>query len=326
MRMGRFLKILACLLLLACTVIAVLAWWFLRWDELPPPQLPGVIERGSLEHDGRRREWLAYIPESVDEKPALLLLLRGSKHSGEQMRTGSFYSFDRLAEQKGFIAVYPSGFEGHWNDCRASASFSANTLGIDDVGFLRGLTATLVSLYGADPDRVYAAGISNGGHMAYRLCFEAPELVRGIGAIAANLPVQGSSECEASGEPVATIIVNGTEDPVNPYPGGVVDLFGDTSRGAVQSAGASVTYWAALAGYSGDGDKRKWPDQDPGDGTSVHSERWQGVGRLPVELVTVEGGGHGIPHPDYSGPRILGRPSHEFNTAEVLWDFFEAID
>ena len=326
MRMGKFLKILACLLVLACIVIAVLAWWFLRWDELPPPQLPGVIERGSLEHDGRRREWLAYIPQSVDEKPALLLLLRGSKHSGEQMRSGSFYSFDRLAEQKGFIAVYPSGFEGHWNDCRASAAFSANTLGIDDVGYLRGLTATLVSLYAADPDRVYAAGISNGGHMAYRLGFEAPELVRGIGAIAANLPVEGNSECEASGEPVATIIVNGTEDPVNPYPGGVVDLFGDTSRGAVQSAGASVAYWAELAGYSGDGDKRKWPNRDPGDGTSVHSERWQAAGLLPVELVTVEGGGHGIPHPDYRGPRILGRPSHEFNTAEVLWAFFESID
>ncbi|MDH3992572.1 MAG: polyhydroxybutyrate depolymerase [Gammaproteobacteria bacterium] len=324
--MGKFLKILASLLVLVFIVIALLAWWYLRWDELPPPQLPGVVERGTLEYDGRRREWLAYIPEAIDEKPALLLLLRGSKHSGEQMRTGSFYSFDYLAEQKGFIAVYPSGFEGHWNDCRASAGFSANTLDIDDVGFLRALAGTLVSLYGADPNRIYAAGVSNGGHMAYRLGFEAPDLVKGIGAIAANLPVEGNFACEASGEAVATIIINGTGDPVNPYQGGIVDLFGDTSRGAVQSAGASVAYWAELAGYSADPEVHKWPDRDPGDGTSVRSERWQGAGKPPVQLVTVEGGGHGIPHPDYSGPRILGRPSHEFNTAQILWAFFESID
>ena len=326
MRMGKYLKILAGLLLLVASVIAVLAWWYLRWDELPPPPLPGVVERGTLEHAGRPREWLAYIPESIEEKPALLLLLRGSKHSGEQMRTGSFYSFDYLAEEKGFIAVYPSGFEGHWNDCRASAGFTANTLNIDDVGFLRALSATLVSLYAADPDRIYAAGISNGGHMAYRLGFEAPDLVRGIGAIAANLPVRENLACETSGEPVATIIVNGTADPVNPYQGGIVDLFGDTSRGAVQSAEASVAYWAELAGYSGGGEVRQWPDRDPGDGTSVYSERWQGGGRVPVQLVTIKGGGHGIPHPDYGGPRILGRASHEFNTAEVLWTFFESID
>jgi polyhydroxybutyrate depolymerase len=324
--MGKFLKILASLLVLAIVAISLLAWWFLRWDELPAPQLPGVVERGTLEHDGRQREWLAYIPEAVAEKPALLLLLRGSRHSGAQMRSGSFYSFDLLAEQEGFIAVYPSGFEGHWNDCRGSAGFSANTLNIDDVGFLRVLTATLVSLYGADPDRIYAAGVSNGGHMAYRLGFEAPDLVRGIGAIAASLPVDGNFACERSGEAVAIIIINGTRDPVNPYQGGVVDLFGDTSRGAVQSTGVSVAYWADLAGYSGTGEVSNWPDRDPGDGTSVHTERWQEAGRLPVQLVTVEGGGHGIPHPDYGGPRIFGRPSHEFNTAEVLWAFFESID
>jgi polyhydroxybutyrate depolymerase len=324
--MAKLFKILACLLVLAVAAISLLAWWLLHWDELPAPQLPGVIESGTLEHDGRQREWLSYVPEAVADKPALLLLLHGSLGSGAQMRSGSFYSFDRLAEQEGFIAVYPSGFEEHWNDCRAGAGYSANTLDINDVGFLQVLVKTLVSLYDADPESVYAAGISNGGQMAFRLGLEAPELVRGVGAIAANLPVDENFDCARSGKAVATIIINGTADPVNPYQGGVVEVFGDSTRGQVRSSAESVAYWADLAGYSGAGEVRAWPERDPDDGTSVQSEHWRGAGKLPVQLVTVEGGGHNIPHPDYGAPRILGRPSHEFNTAEVLWAFFQSID
>ena len=324
--MAKLFKILASLLALALLAVALLAWWLLHWDEMPPPQLPGVVESGRLEHEGRQREWLSYVPEGLAERPALVLLLHGSMGSGAQMRSGSFYAFDQLAEQEGFIAVYPSGFEDHWNDCRAGAIYSANALDVDDVGFLRVLVTTLVSLYGADPERIYAAGISNGGQMAFRLGLEAPELVRGIGAIAANLPVEDNFDCARSGKPVATMIINGTGDPVNPYQGGVVELFGDSTRGEVLSAGESVAYWAQLGGYSGAGEVREWPERDPDDGTSVRSELWHGVGLPPVQLVTVEGGGHNIPHPDYAAPRILGRPSHEFNTAEVLWAFFQSID
>ena len=44
----------------------------------------------------------------------------------------------------------------------------------------------LVASHGANPCQVYAAGFSNGAHLAYRLGMEAPGLVAGIAAVAAQ--------------------------------------------------------------------------------------------------------------------------------------------
>ena len=318
------LKGLAALLLLGFVLTGLLAAWYLRWDEIDPPALPGEMVSGRLEHDGRARTWQVYLPANLQERPPLMLLLHGSTGDGAYMRASTFYSFDVLAERAGFIAVYPDGFERHWNDCRGSATYSANTQDIDDVGFLSALTRDFIDNYNVDPDRVYVAGISNGGHLAYRLGMEAPGMVAGIAAIAANLPVEENLDCEPLGRAVATLIINGTDDPVNPYEGGLVKILGDTSRGEVMSAVATATYWARLAGHDGEGSRQVWPERDPDDDTSVQGTAWSGPAGPDVQLITVVGGGHTTPHPVLNLPRIVGTTSHEFDGAEVIWSFFSA--
>ncbi len=91
----------------------------------------------------------------------------------------------------------------------------------------------------------------------------------------------------------------------------------------MRSARESAGYWAHLAGYAGDGERRVWPDRAPGDSTTVESLRWSTTDRPQVSLVTVIGGGHTIPHTRYRLPPILGRTSHEFDAAELIWSFFE---
>ena len=169
-------------------------------------------------------------------------------------------------------------------------------------------------------------GISNGGHMAFRLGLEAPDLVAGIASIAANLPVAENLGCRPRGVPMTTLIINGTEDPINPYSGGVVEILNDSSRGSVMSSEETAAYWAQLSGASAAGKERQWPDLAPDDGTSVYSTDWLSPGGVPVTLVTVTGGGHVIPHSDHRMPRILGRTSHEFTAANVIWAFFNAQD
>jgi len=38
-----------------------------------------------------------------------------------------------------FVASYPEGYEGHWNDCRKKGPYAAKQLQIDDVSFMRAL-------------------------------------------------------------------------------------------------------------------------------------------------------------------------------------------
>jgi polyhydroxybutyrate depolymerase len=322
--MKKILMIIASLLAAAVIAAMLASWWYLHSDKVEQPDLPGALEVGSLLHNDLRRSWRTYVPAAKAEKPALLLLLHGSRGTGQRMRASTtFYSFDELAEREGFIAVYPDGYQQHWNDCRAGADYAANLENIDDVGFLGTLVQLMAADQGIDLARVYVAGMSNGGHMAYRLGLEAPELVAGIAAVAANMPVDANLGCERSGRPVAVMIMNGTEDPVNPYNGGVVSIAGNDSRGDVLSAAATADYWAALAGYESDGQQQLWPQRAPDDGTAVESIRWAGQGKKPVQLISILGGGHTLPNPVFSLPRILGATSHQLDGAEVIWSFFE---
>ena len=98
----------------------------------------------------RTRTWHAYLPARRAEAPALVFVLHGSRGDFAQARGAYAYEFDSLAEEGGFIPIYPDGVEGHWNDCRRAAPYSANTLDVDDVGFLRALVETFASRHGAD--------------------------------------------------------------------------------------------------------------------------------------------------------------------------------
>ncbi|MEP4146783.1 MAG: PHB depolymerase family esterase [Halioglobus sp.] len=309
----------------ACVAAVVFArYWYLSWDEIAPPELPGVVANGALQHDGQQRQWLAYVPASRRQQAPLLVFLRGSGSDGAMARSGTFYSFDVLAEREGFVVTYPTGFERHWNGCRAAATYAANLQQIDDVGFIRRLVAEMEARYDIDPSRVFAAGMSNGGHMVYRLAYEAPDLIAGAAVLMANLPTENNSECTPVGEPVPMLLLTGTEDAINPYAGGDVNVYGE-HRGAVQSAQASARYWAGLAGYTGNGERLKRPETSPDDGTSIESLSWTEPSKVPVTLVSIVGGGHTFPNPVYSAPRILGVTSHEADAAELVWAFFNGL-
>ncbi len=323
--MKNLFKVIALVLVVLLVGLALAAAWFLRWDEIEPPELPGVVEGGSLQHGDHERSWIAYVPASRSPAPPMLLVLHGSLSDGAWMRAATFYSFDVQAERAGYIAVYPDGIDNHWNDCRRGASYAANRLQVDDVGFLRALVALLADRYGADPRRVFATGLSNGGQMVYRLALEAPELIAGGAAIVANLPVEDNSDCVGRGIPVPMLVMNGTEDPVNPDAGGLVEVLGDSSRGRVMSSLDTARYWAGLAGHDLEAVQQTRSDSNPDDATRVIRHAWHSAGRAPVELVSLVGGGHTFPHPVYSLPRILGPTSHELDGAELIWAFFAEL-
>ena len=65
--MKRILKVLGLLVVLAIVAIALTWWWYLRADSMEMPTLPGTAQTGSMQYEGHRRTWLAYVPAS---KPA----------------------------------------------------------------------------------------------------------------------------------------------------------------------------------------------------------------------------------------------------------------
>jgi polyhydroxybutyrate depolymerase len=286
------------------------------------PRLSASIQRDGIRVGGRMRGYAFYAPARLPPNPPLVIALHGSMGNAEQMRQATGYGFERLADRYGFVVAYPEGYEGYWNDCRRKGPYEAKRLGIDDVGFMRALVARLRSTHGVDSARVFAVGISNGGHFAYRLALEAPGLVRAVAAVAANLPTAENMGCTPAAGAPSVLIMNGTGDPINPYEGGRVTLFGFGDRGTVLSARESAASLARRDGIVG-APVRESIAQPGGPGpTSAERTTWRSAGGAEVVLYTIHGGGHTLPQPHNRARRLLGRTHHALDGPAEIWRFF----
>jgi polyhydroxybutyrate depolymerase len=136
--------------------------------------------------------------------------------------------------------------------------------------------------------------MSGGGHMTYKLALTMPDKCKGISAIIANLPDSTNLDCVPAKKPVAVMIINGTNDPVNPYTGGQMMVNG-SSYGAVLSTDHTFGYWAGLAGYKGQPLTEDLPDTHTTDGETITRYSYREKGKPEVTLLKVTGGKHFFP-------------------------------
>lgn len=284
------------------------------------------LERGTVAVGELERSFAFYAPVRLAPRPALVVVFHGNGGSVERIRTFTGRGFERLADEHGFVVAYPEGYERGWNDCRARAPYPARQAGVDDGGFFRALVGRLEAELGLGRDGfsgVFATGFSNGGHLAFRLALEQPDAVDGIAVFGANLPVADQLDCEPSGRPVPVLLVNGTEDRINPYAGGTAVHPKGDELGEVISARATAAFWAALAGLPpAPSAIERLPEIDGDPETWVKRATWSAPGKPAVSLVTVRGGGHAIPQSTFVFPAIVGRTSTELEGPDEAWRFF----
>jgi polyhydroxybutyrate depolymerase len=274
--------------------------------------------------DGVARTYTVFVPDSArdrrDSVPAVIVLHGGR---GDGARVRRIMGLDRIAEREGFVAVYPDSLGRSWNDGR---QFRRSRT--DDVSFLLRLKRSLVRRGLADPERVFVAGVSNGGMMAHRVACEAPGAFAGFASIIANMPVRVIDRC-APDRPVPMMVINGTDDRLMPYDGGGVGFRG--RRGAVVSTFETVEFWRAHNGCDRRPGRRMLPNRDPEDGSRVvmfFSTECRGG---PVLHLRVEGGGHRVPGSPvrdlpFIADRALGQQNNDISTAEVITRFFAGLD
>lgn len=305
-------RILAALALVFVLLGAVAAYLLYA----PKPALPaGPVEDVTLDVGGQSRHFVVFSPSRLQAGASVLVVFHPSQSNGEEMRRIVGSTLERIAVKENIVVVYPDGYEGHFNDCRRVASYSARILNVDDVGFTKRIVERLVTEKKINPEHVYAIGYSNGGHMALRLALETPQMVKGIVAVAANLPASDNMGCKVASSPSRFIVfVEGTQDPINPYGGGPVTLFGFGNRGNVLSAEASAGWFASVLGLPA---ARIRPLEQTSR-ISAHQQDWVSSNGH-VRLVTIEGGGHTIPQASYRFPRILGSTFHSDAVLESAW-------
>jgi polyhydroxybutyrate depolymerase len=248
--------------------------------------------------DGHYRAFYFNKPSSSLRNPSLVFVLHGSGGNGRGMMAelAAKSKLEPQASRQNTLVVYPSGYKRYWNECRKASPAQANAEDINEQAFFEAMIGYFRKRYQVDTRHVFAVGTSGGGHMAYKLGLTMPDKFRAITAIIANLPDTTNMDCVASGKPIAVMIVNGTEDPINPYNGGVVNLGKNMVMGAVQSTDRTLNYWTTLARYKGQPTKRNLPDTDPNDGKTIERYTYQEKGKPEIVLLKVIGGKHDYPN------------------------------
>lgn len=280
---------------------------------------PGLSTPDSLVHGSLTRTFRVYVPPSYPVSGAtptpVVVLLHGGFGSGAQVEGSA--RITTVADTEGFVAVSPDGVlsPGNirtWNG--GTCCGYAVAANIDDVGFVSALLDHLEARLCIDRRRVYAAGMSNGAIMSYRLACELSSRIRAVGPVAGALGVASCTPARA----VPLMHVHGTDDLNVPF-GGAVGC--GVSGAAFTSVAESVGTLAAAAGCGGN----PVTTLVQGDGTCMRQ------GTCPngndVELCTIGGGGH--QWPGGTPPLISGLPgcpfgyqSQTFVATQVLWDFF----
>lgn len=264
-------------------------------------------------HQGWLRPCLVYAPPGTTAPSPLVLALHPG--AGNPLSMARLTRFHEIAAREKFIVAYPGGAgplfrHRTWNAGGAHVDGWAETNRIDDVGFLRMLIDDLANDFPVDRLRVYAVGMSKGAMMAYRLAFEASDMIAAIAAVAGPMCVDD----EKTPSPVSVVHIHGARDENVPFKGGRGRR---TRRGASwPSSEAGLDYWRRANECRED---RSEAISDRG----VFRRRSLGAGGSEVELLLLEDRRHEWPHPRPALiRRLLGSaPKDGIDASEEIWRF-----
>jgi polyhydroxybutyrate depolymerase len=251
-----------------------------------------------------------YLPTGYDpETPApLLMLLHG--YTGNGPDTEAYFNFGPYADTNGYIYTYPNGRIDPWGDSFWDATdfcCDRETPNTDeDSIYLLDLIEEIEAAANVDPKRIFIAGYSNGGCMAYRMACDHSKKIAGIISVAGPMfnpwnadgdPANGEDYCQPK-QPVHVLHIHGTADTVALYDGGTVQVVPPPLQGLpYPGAETSIGLWRAFNMCRTDVPFGTTIDITVQSGNETDITRWISECHVSssTELWAINGASHGPP-------------------------------
>ncbi len=174
-----------------------------------------VLTSRSMAVGGETRSYGYYLPATASARPPLLVLvhLLVPAPGVASVGTGDASTLIDLARDRGIAVATPTGIDFSFNG--GTCCGTAARRNVDDLAFLRSVVSDVVARDHVDRRRVYLAGFSNGGFLAYRAACEDPGPYAGIAVVEGALL---TSLC-APGRPTNLLVVHQRGDVTVPFDG-----------------------------------------------------------------------------------------------------------
>ena len=179
------------------------------------PAMLGTQNR-TISIGSSKRTYVLHIPPGYDPTRFTQVVFAFHGFTNQATDFTKSIGIETASDQRNFIAVIPqgSGLIPSWN--AGGCCGEAQTLGTDDVGFVKQLLTSLRAEFCVDDKRIFAMRHSNGGFMVNRLACELADDFAAIGPNSAGLIFSG---CKPS-RPVPVYYMHGDADAVVFYGGG----------------------------------------------------------------------------------------------------------
>ena len=179
----------------------------------------------TVDVNGKKREYATYVPDGISGEVGVIFSLHGASNDYWNGRVdfNAIADQQKTVENKKFIVVYPRGLmrqlrgqERGWETYTES-----NT---EDVEFFKAIVTELKKTYSVDMSRIYLAGFSNGGMMAYKAAHQAGDFFAAFASVG-GFPVNESHLFHAGSQPTPFIHIQGKADQIfseSTYPSSVI--------------------------------------------------------------------------------------------------------
>jgi len=311
-----------------------------------------------IDVDGLARTFIVHLPQGYDPQKhyPVVVMLHGENQDADDM--SRLTHFSQFAEKNGVIAVYPDAARGKWNigvRPEAEPEMARSPYGrrrgypgggypgggypggsqnpggdrgnqnpdenknrpepADDVAFLNQMLDQIALKYAVDTHRIYAAGLGDGGFMALRAGCTMADRIAAVAAVSAELPK--TMICLPQ-RPIGAVFIEGTDDPIAPYQGGMYK----TERFRLLSAEESSKTWAKFDRCSEKPAQGKLAAPQKGGKETKTLTFSDCHENAQVMLYTIRDGGHTWPGGEqYSSEKEVGKVSYSLNANETVWGF-----
>ena len=257
-----------------------------------PAPPPGGFTSHSYTNAAGTRAYKLYAPTMLEGSPPMLVMLHGCTQSADDFAAGT--RMNTLADAHGFLVVYPEQAAGAnvskcWNWFQTQDQARGGT----EPGLIAGIVQEVAARHGADPRRIFVAGLSAGAAMAVILGQTHPDVFAAVGAhsglpygsahdipsaLAAMNGGRGAAAASKLAQAVPTIVFHGDRDHT------------------VQQSNGSLIAQQAIAAYDDKGadllETMTDPGTSPGGRSYSRTVHADPQGRACVESWTLHGAGH----------------------------------
>jgi polyhydroxybutyrate depolymerase len=173
----------------------------------PSPVQPGPgTHQLSLDSGGQRRTFLLHAPPGYQPGQRLPLVVALHFFPGDGTGMQQLTGLDALADKENFLVAYPDGLNGGFNALICCGTEK-------DVEFVTAVVEHARTTWNADPDRVYATGISNGADMSFKLAVEASGTFAAVGVVSGGFGGPNAAKPDyRPSDPVSVVTIYGRND------------------------------------------------------------------------------------------------------------------